>query len=85
MGVEMSVVQGLFLSREDREILEKQYEFQGCEEALKHVVMHIDRIEKAENKDAQRGIALGAIWAYERAGLFSVGDMKWLLGEVEKK
>lgn len=80
----MSVIQGLFLSREDREILSRDYEFEGCSEALKHTIMHIDRIKDAENKDAQRGIALGTIWAYERAGLFSIGDMKWLLSEVEK-
>lgn len=81
----MNVIQGLFLSRADRAVLENQYEFQGCEEALKHTIMHIDRIKGAEDRSTQMGIALGTIWAYERAGLFSVGDMKWLESEIYRK
>lgn len=86
------IIQGQFLSPEDREVLEKQYQFQGngdeeceaCREALEHAIYHLDRLRKQPEKEITRGVCLGIIWAYQRAGLFSVSDMKWLESEVAK-
>jgi len=86
------IIQGLFLSRQDREALEGQYHFQGngneeceaCREALEHLIMHLDNLRKMPGSEVTKGVCLGIIWAYQRAGLFSVSDMKWLESEVAK-
>lgn len=84
------IIQGPFLSEEDREALESQYHFQGngneeceaCKEALEHVIYHINRLKAEPHKEITTGVCLGLIWAYHRVGLFSVSDMKWLENEV---
>lgn len=81
MGI---VVQGHFLSAADRAALQAfSGDFlYGHPDALEHVMMHIDRIHSAQNPEVQAAICQGVIWAYQRAMLLPLRDVKRLESEV---
>lgn len=81
MGI---VVQGHFLSAADRAAL-KAFSgdfLYGHPDALEHVMMHIDRIPTAQNPEVQAAICQGVLWAYQRAMLLPLRDVKRLESEV---
>lgn len=82
----MTVIQGNFLQPSDRKALQMfSGEFlYGCPDAISHVMMHIDRIKDSPDLSAQIGICQGIIWAYQRAMILPVSDVKRLESELYK-